>query len=50
MDGHSKREVLEIFDIDKKNVIARCLFLNRPPIGQQFTIFRKMAVTNHVTD
>ena len=33
-DGHSKREVLEIFNINEKNVIARFLFLNRPPIGQ----------------
>ena len=34
MDGHSKREVLQIFTMNKKNVIARFLFLNRPPIGQ----------------
>ena len=35
MDGHSKREMLEIFNImNKKKVIARFLFLNRPPIGQ----------------
>ena len=27
-DGHSKREVLEIFNINKKNVIALFLFLN----------------------
>ena len=27
MDGHSKREVLEIFDMNRKNVIARFLFL-----------------------
>ena len=34
MDGHTKREVLEILNMNKKNVIARFLFLNRPPIGQ----------------
>ena len=28
MDGHSKREVLEIFRMNKKNVITRFLFLN----------------------
>ena len=34
MEGHSKREMLEIFNMNKKKVIARFLFLNRPPIGQ----------------
>ena len=34
MDSHSKREMLEIFNINKKKVIARFHFLNRPPIGQ----------------
>ena len=34
MDGHSKCEVLEIFNLNKTNVIARFLFLNRPPISQ----------------
>ena len=34
MDGHSKREVLETFNKNEKNVIARFLFLNRPPIGR----------------
>ena len=34
MHGDSKREVLEIFNMNQKNVIARILFLNRPPIGQ----------------
>ena len=34
MYGHSKREVLEIFNMNSKNVIARFLFLNRPLIGQ----------------
>ena len=38
-DGHSKREVLEIFNMNQKNAIARFLFLNRPPISQWFTIF-----------
>ena len=39
MDGHSKREVLEIFNMNKKNAIARFRFLNPPPICQLFTIF-----------
>ena len=30
-DDHSKREVLEIFNMNQKNVIARFLFLNWPP-------------------
>ena len=34
MDGHSKRDVLEIFNKNEKNVIAGFLFLNRPPIGR----------------
>ena len=34
IDGLSKRQVLEIFDMSKKNVFARFLFLNRSPIGQ----------------
>ena len=34
MDGHSKREMLEILNMNKKNVIARFLSLDRPPIGQ----------------
>ena len=32
--GHSKREVLEIFNINKNNGIGRLLFWNRQPIGQ----------------
>ena len=32
MDGHSEREVLETFNKNEKNVIARFLFLNRLPI------------------
>ena len=34
MEGHSKREMLEIFNMNKKKVIVWFLFLNRPPIGQ----------------
>ena len=34
MDGHSKREVLEILNMIEKNVIALFLFLNQPLIGQ----------------
>ena len=34
IDGLSKRQVLEIFDMNKKNVFAWFLFLNRPPIRQ----------------
>ena len=34
MDGHSKPEVLEIFNMNKKNVHARFLFLNWPPTGE----------------
>ena len=34
IDGHSKREVLEIFNMNKNNAIDRFLFLNRQPIGQ----------------
>ena len=30
----SKREVLEIFNINKNNAIGRFLFWNRQPIGQ----------------
>ena len=41
MDGHYKREVLEIFNMNKKNVIARFLLLNLPPICQLFTILAK---------
>ena len=44
VEGHSKRKVntLEIFNVNKKNVIARFLFLNPPPICQLFRIFSKM--------
>ena len=34
MDDHFEREVLEIFNMNEENVIARFLFLNRPPTGQ----------------
>ena len=34
MDGYSKREVLEIFNVNYKNVIARFLLLKLQPIGQ----------------
>ena len=34
MDGHSKREVLEIFNMNKNNAIGRFLFWNRQLIGQ----------------
>ena len=34
MDGHSKRKVLEIFNMNYKIVFSRFLFLNRQPIGQ----------------
>ena len=42
MDGHSKREGLEIFNMDKKIYITRFLLLNQLPICQIFTIFSKM--------
>ena len=45
--GHSKREVLEIFNINKNNGIGRYLFWNRQPIGQWFAIFSKL-VTWHI--
>ena len=32
MDGYSKREVLEIFYVNEKNVITQFLFLNPSPI------------------
>ena len=42
MVSHSKREVLEIFNMNKKNVIAGFLFFNPPPICQLFVIFSRM--------
>ena len=44
MDSHSKREVLEIFNINKKNVMAGFLFLNPPPICQLFVILSRMVL------
>ena len=41
MDSHSKREVLEMFNINEKIVIAWFLSLNSLPIFQLFKIFRK---------
>ena len=48
MDGHSKREVLEILNMSYKNVIARFLLLSPPPICQFFKIFSKV-VTWYIT-
>ena len=42
MDVHAKREVLEIFNMNTKNVLAGFLSLNWPPTGQLSTISRKM--------
>ena len=42
MDGHFKREVLEIFNMNEENGIALFVFLNPPPISQLFTIFSKV--------
>ena len=41
MDSHSKREVLEMFNINEKIVVAWFLSLNSSPIFQLFKIFRK---------
>jgi len=41
MDSHSKREVLEMFNMNEKIVIAWFLSLNSLPICQLFKIFRK---------
>ena len=35
----SKRKVLEIFNMNKKNVISRGLIINPPPIFQLFNNF-----------
>ena len=49
MDGHPKREVLELFNMmNEKNVITRYFFLNLLPICQLFKSFSKM-VTWHIT-
>ena len=42
MFSHSKREVLEIFNMNEENGIAQFLLLNPPPISQLFTIFSKV--------
>ena len=41
MDSHSKREVLEMFNMNENIVIAWFLSLNPLPICQLFKIFRK---------
>ena len=48
MDGHSKREVLEIFDMDKKNIYYSISSLKPATnLSWIFTIFSKM-VTWHI--
>ena len=43
MDGHSKRELLEISNMNEENGTARFFFLlNPPPISQLFKIFCKI--------
>ena len=42
MDSHSKREVLEIFNMNEENGIARFLLLNPPPISQLPTILSEV--------
>ena len=42
MDSHSKSEVLEIFNMTKKNFIAWFLFLKPSPIWQLLKIFSKV--------
>ena len=41
MDGHSKREVLEIFNMNEKNVVARFLSLNRHQMVDNLRLFEK---------
>ena len=41
MDGHSKREVLQIFNVNKKNVIVQFVFVSRPQIGHNLRFFVK---------
>ena len=41
MDSHSKREVLEIFNMNKKNVVARFLSLNRNQMVDNLRLFEK---------
>ena len=44
MDGHSKREVLEIFNMNKKNVVARFLSLNRHQMVDNLRLFERRDV------
>ena len=39
MDGHSKREVLEIFNMNKKNVVAWFLSVNRHQMVDNLRLF-----------
>ena len=49
MDSHFKREVLEIFNMNVKNIIAWICFLNLTPICQLLKIHRRKMVSYHVT-
>ena len=44
MDGHSKREVLEIFNMNKKNVVARFLSLTRHQMVDNLRLFERRDV------
>ena len=44
MDGHSKREVLEIFNMNKKNVVHRFLSLNRHQMVDNLRLFERRDV------
>ena len=48
MDSQFKCEMLEIFNMNEKNVIAWFVFIIPPPICRLFKIFRKV-VTWHIT-
>ena len=41
MDGHSKRQVLEIFNMNEKNVISRFLFLTGRQLGNNLWFLAK---------
>ena len=41
MDGHSKREVLEIFNMNKKNVVAWFLSVNRHQMVDNLRLFER---------
>ena len=45
MDSHSKREVLETFNMNKENVAARFLFLT----DTNWSIFYDFSKKSHVT-